>query len=77
MTNNSNMDVFCRNIAILRKVHGLTQKEMAKLMGVSVYCVRKLERGVIPERLRIDVIYPLCRQFGMNPASIFKPLDDA
>ena len=39
---------FCSDVTYLRKKHGLTQAQMAEIMGVGVGTVRLLERGVLP-----------------------------
>ena len=42
------VDIFCSNVRYLRASNGLTQKEMAKIMGISVGSLRKIERGILP-----------------------------
>ena len=51
---------FCRNIAVLRRVKGMTQKEMAEILGVSVSTVRKMEKGEKIPRLKARL---LCRVY--------------
>lgn len=41
---------FCSNIRYLRKTHGLTQAQMADIMGVGISTVRLLENGTLPKR---------------------------
>ena len=70
-----NIEDFCRNIAYLRKKNGLTQKQMAKIMGTSVYSIRLLEHGVMPEQLPYTVLYPLHEYFGVSVDALFLPME--
>jgi len=67
--------IFCRNIAFLRKKHSLTQKQMAQIMGTSVYSVRLLEQGFLPKQLPYTVFYPLCDYFGLSADAFFMPME--
>ena len=40
--------IFCSNIRFLRKNSGMSQKKMAKIMGISISSLRKIEHGIIP-----------------------------
>ena len=74
MKTNDDYLIFCRNIKYLRKKHGLTQSKMAEHLGVSVYCIRKLEKGIFPPRLTIDILYSIYEVFCISPSKIFEPL---
>jgi len=67
--------IFCRNIAFLRKKHSLTQKQMAQIMGTSVYSVRLLEQGIMPKQLPYTVFYPLCDYFNLSADAFFVPME--
>ena len=62
---------FLRNVAWLRKHHGLSQKEMAVLLGVGVGTIRKMERGVLPPRLMADVVWRIRDSFHVPPRELF------
>lgn len=62
---------FCRNVAFLRKEHGLTQAQMATIMNVGVGTVRSLERGIVPPRLNAYVLYRLHDHFHISVDSLF------
>ena len=55
---------FSRNIILLRSHYGYSQKHMAQLLGIGVESLRKIEKGIIPPRLTVDVIFPNCLEIG-------------
>ena len=65
---------FCRNVFLLRKYAGMSQKELAAILHISVNTLRKLESGTIPQRINIEVIFILASTFHIPPADLFKPL---
>ena len=66
---------FCSNIRYLRKTHGLTQAQMADIMGVGISTVRLLENGTLPKRLSYVVLFPLCEYFDLSYDALFVPMD--
>ena len=61
---------FCHNVACLRKTHGLTQAQMAKIMHVGIGTVRSLERGIVPPRLNVCVLRRLYDHFHISADSL-------
>lgn len=47
---------FCKNLCCLRLVYGLTKKEMAEILGVSVSTYRKIERCEDSVRLHSGMV---------------------
>lgn len=68
------MRCFMRNVARLRAEHGLSKREMAKRLGIGVGTLNKLERGQLPARLSVSVIYSIYREFGVLPSQQFADL---
>ena len=66
-------EIFGENIRLLRKAHGLSQKQMAKIMGITLYCFRKTEQGFFPNSLTMDAALRVARHFHMPPALLFTP----
>ena len=60
------IETFCKNIRALRRHHSLTQREMAEILDVSVGAVRSLEGGIIPPRMKIDVLIRASRFFKLE-----------
>ena len=66
-------DNFRKNLIILQKMYNLTQKQMAQIMGCSLYCLRKAEQGIFVQTLYIDHIEKLCRHFQIHASALFAP----
>ncbi len=73
MSTDAEIQTLCGNIRSLRKRKGLTQKEMAALMGISIAGLRKLESGTLPPRLQLDAIFSLAAAFSLPPDWFFAP----
>lgn len=58
------------NIAWLRKKHSLSKKAMAAILGISIQSLDRIESGVIPPRLNIEVIYNIWDFFEINPQEL-------
>jgi len=71
---NDDQKNFAHNLFILRKVHRLSRKEMAKIMGVSVYCVKKAEQGVFARSLSAESLVNLSEHFHIRSSSFFEPV---
>lgn len=74
--NSEDAKSFGDNLRLLRKVHRLSQKDMAKIMGVSIYCVRKAEQGVFPPSLHADALLALSHYFHLRPSTFFAPTEE-
>lgn len=67
--------IFGNNLRFLRKKHGLTQKQLAKLLNVSTYCIQKAEQGIFADSLYVDTLWNICRQFHLPIITLFTPHD--
>ena len=56
---------FMRNITDLRKQNGLSKRQMAKLLGVSVRTITRLERGDFPSNLSVRIVFQIQKHFGV------------
>ena len=61
---------FCANVGYLRLYHGMTQAEMAAVLGVSVGKLRKLEKGNAWCRVDCGMIRRLCLHFNVTANSV-------
>lgn len=59
------IEIFLHNVIWLRKHYGLSKKEMAKKLGISVWMLNKIERGELPSNLKIDVLFDIYKEFGV------------
>ncbi|MBQ7827102.1 MAG: helix-turn-helix transcriptional regulator [Clostridia bacterium] len=58
---------------LVRTAMGLSKKEMANRIRISIYSLNKLESGIIPPRLCIDFLVYIHWEFGILPSEMFLP----
>lgn len=63
---------FGQNLRHLRQVYGLTQREMAEILGVSVSTYGKIERCDPSVRTKSGHICRLCDHFQISPDEILE-----
>lgn len=61
-----------KNIKSLRIENGLTQKQMAKRLNISVYCLRKTEKAELPKTLTHKTLIDICEIFGKTPSEMLE-----
>ncbi len=69
--NEQQLQIFSKNIKLLRKKIPLNQSQMAELLNISVYSLRKLEKGIVPKKLSVEVVLNIIAIFKINP---FRPI---
>ena len=57
---------FCQNLRHLRKVHNMTQKEMAQIIGISANTLGRLERCEERVRLNSVILCRVCDHFQLS-----------
>lgn len=62
---------FTHNVTWLRKSNGLSKKKMANLLGLGVGSLNKIERGELPPRLDVSILFRLRDCFGISPKDLF------
>lgn len=60
------------NVITLRQRNGLSLREMAAILHITPYMLRKLERGEISSRLYIDFLFYLRAHFGVSFYDLFQ-----
>lgn len=65
--------IFCKNMFYIRKTLNLSQKEMAKLCGISVYALRIIEKGDCTRSSSTVALVNLCKAINILPSEILKP----
>lgn len=63
--------ILLHNIVWLRKHYGISKTRMAKMLGVGLWSINKIEQGEIPPRLDVSIIFAISRQFSIPPAELF------
>ena len=59
------------NVTVLRQHHGLSRKEMAKILHITPYLLRMLENGRISSRLYVDFLFHLRDYFHLSFHDMF------
>ncbi len=66
MKNKNEAQIFMKNVKSLRRYYGLSKKEMAEIMNVSVYTINKIEKENLPPKLSVTAIFDLQEYFGIK-----------
>ena len=64
------MNYFSYNVMYLRKMNNISQKEMACILGIGVGSLNKIENGILPKRLSVDVLFRIHERFGIYPSDV-------
>ena len=64
--------IFMENLVWLRKQNGLTKKEMAEILGISVFSLSKMENGKFPPRTPAEIVVRIHSRFGILPSEMMK-----
>lgn len=71
MNINRKAESLALNLYLIRKKNGLTQKEMAKRIGIGINTLRQLEKGTIPSRVSVGLIFNISNEFNIEPYELF------
>lgn len=66
-------NVWLKIVADLRKKYSLSQKVMAEKLGISVSTLRKIEKGIFPERIGVEIVFRINDEFGVSIRNQFSP----
>ena len=66
MNNEQQIKILCRNVRYLRLKYGLSQRSMARLLGIGVTSLRMLEGGQLPPRLPARVLRRYAQIFQIS-----------
>ncbi len=69
---NDEIDNFMNSIAYLRKKNWFSKKEMANVLNISIYSLNRIERGELPEKLSVEIVFNLQKHFKISPEKQFK-----
>ena len=64
---NRDFEILFLNITFLRKHHRISKKQMAKLLGIGLWSLNKIEKGKLPPRLGINIVFAIQKHFGIHP----------
>lgn len=60
--------IFTHNIRWLRRRYGLSRRKMAQVLEIGRWSLDKLERGEIPPRMTVDILFAVQKNFGVSPS---------
>ena len=69
--------IFGENLRALRQREHLTQKELARIMGIGVGSLRRIDRGDFPLRFYVSHLERILDHFGVTADSLFVPMEKA
>ena len=70
MNHEHEFKILCENVKKLRMKERLSQKEMASLLGIGIYSLKKLENGILPPRLTWRFLLSIHESFGIFPSDM-------
>lgn len=68
--NEKELENFMYNIAWLRKHYGLSKRKMAELLDIGLWSLNQIEKGIMPPRLGVDILFALRKNFGLRIADL-------
>lgn len=74
MNKETEIMLFCENIKSIRKTNKLSNKEMAKKLGIGTKSLTSIENGQLPPRLGCDVLFEIHKKFGIAPKTMFSEI---
>ena len=69
---NENSNIISAKLAEYRKKHGLSQRAMAQLLGISPYSLRVMEKGERLPNVYVDFLFKLVKAFHVNVDDFFE-----
>lgn len=68
--NNEVIKYLSYNVLYLRKKHNITKKDMARILGVGIKTLNKIEHEILPPRLSVDILFKIQKRFGISVSSL-------
>ena len=64
------VEIFTSNVVWLRKTNSLSKVKMCKILGIGYGSLNKIEKGILPPKLSVDVIFRIARYFGISAGNL-------
>lgn len=75
MQKDNSLSFLCNNLRRLRAAHGLTKKQMAEILGISIRSLTLLENNVIPPRLGCQMLFQASGYFGIKAHKLLQSME--
>lgn len=69
----SELQTVYENIQWVKRVHHLTDRELAKILHIGVPTLRSILNGTFPPRTSIALFFYMADFLNISPAALFKP----
>lgn len=66
---------FARNVARLRRLRGVSKRELAKELRIGRWSMDRLDSGDFPVRLGAQSLFYAARYFGVSVSSLLQDAD--
>jgi len=70
-TNKQQLNNFLSNIAWIRKKYGISKRKMSEALKISIASLNKIENGILPPKLSMDIVFNIYISFGIEPKTMF------
>ena len=77
MKNEIDIKIFSKNLKRIRNENKLSKKKMAKILHISTKTLTALENGILPPRVKANILLIIFKEFNQPPDQVFelKPFD--
>lgn len=77
MTDKIKLKYFFDNLKRLRRENKLSKKKMARILHIGTKTLTALENGVLPPRLKANILFTIFKEFNVTPDQMFEltPID--
>lgn len=65
------IEAFLINVKKLRIENHLSKNKMAKKLNISVYTLNKIENGILPPKLTVEIVFKINKEFGIKSSEQF------
>lgn len=76
MQSDESLLIFCGNLRYLRCRHGLSKREMSRILGIGVKSLTLLENNTVPPRLGCKMLFRASRYFKIRTCDLFRPIEE-
>ncbi len=63
--NNEAITYLAYNVSYLRRKHNITKNDMAKILGIGIKSLNRIEQGILPPRLSVEILFNIREYFGI------------
>lgn len=68
------IEIFSKNVITLMKQNNLSPNQMMQIMKIGKTSFKKLQRGVLSNRITVDTLFILCQRFNITPQKMFSDI---